>query len=249
MQLNLVTTTGIQGTITVSDALFGAPVNKVLLAQALRVYQARERQGTAKTKTRSEINRTHKKWFKQKGTGNARHGARTPNIFVGGGVSHGPNGLQNWTLSLTTQMKQVALISALSAQASNSLVTEDLLSLKQNKQMRSVMTHAQKTDKKVLVVLPAFNDSVIKAIRNMANVSLITASRLNALEVAMADVVVFPSESLKVLEDRINGVKKVAKPVEKVVVAKKAVAKPVAKKAAAAKPAAKKTAVAKAKKA
>jgi large subunit ribosomal protein L4 len=249
MQLNQVTTTGVQGKITVSDTLFGAPVNKVLLAQALRVYQARERQGTAKTKTRSEINRTHKKWFKQKGTGNARHGARTPNIFVGGGVSHGPNGLQNWMLNLTTQMKRGALVSALSAQAANSFVTEDLLTLKKNQQMRALVSHLQTSDQNVLVVLPAFNDSVIKALRNMAQVTLITASRLTAREVAVADVIILANEALTVLENRITKVKaapvvkaekptkakvaKVAKPVaEKKPVAKKAAAKPAAKKPA-----------------
>ncbi len=89
MKLPLLTPTGVTGTISVSEALFKAEVNPILLAQVVRVYLANSRQATSKVKTRSEINRTKKKWYRQKGTGGARHGARTANIFVGRGVSHG----------------------------------------------------------------------------------------------------------------------------------------------------------------
>ena len=86
MKMALLTPTGVTGTTNVSDKLFGADVKLVLLAQAARVYLSNSRQSTSKVKTRSEINRTKKKWYRQKGTGGARHGARTANIFVGGGV-------------------------------------------------------------------------------------------------------------------------------------------------------------------
>ena len=86
MKLQVVHTSGKSTELEVLKSVFGEKPNTSLLAQALRVYQLNQRQGTAKVKTRSEVARTKKKWYKQKGTGGARHGARTPSIFVGGGV-------------------------------------------------------------------------------------------------------------------------------------------------------------------
>lgn len=86
-----------------TSPIFATKPNQALLAQAVQIYLARARQASAKVKTRSEVNRTKKKWFKQKGTGNARHGARTAGIFVGGGVAHGPNGQQHYKLNLAAK--------------------------------------------------------------------------------------------------------------------------------------------------
>src|SRR3989344_1281131 len=126
MTISHLTTSGKLEKKTTSSPLFSVPMNKVLLAQAIRVYQANLRQGTSSTKTRSDINRTKKKWYKQKGTGNARHGARTPSIFVGGGVAFGPNGTTDWSLKLTTAQKQRALVSALSSQAKCMIISDDV---------------------------------------------------------------------------------------------------------------------------
>src|SRR5690554_4960009 len=105
MKLTVITATSKASSIEVSDAVFGQKANPTLLAQAVRVYLSNLRQGTSKVKTRSEVSRTRAKWYRQKGTGNARHGARSAPIFVGGGVAHGPNGQQNWTKSLSRKMK------------------------------------------------------------------------------------------------------------------------------------------------
>jgi len=80
--------------ITAPKELFGEKENPTLLTQALHVYRARSHVGQVLKQTRSEVSRTKSKWYKQKGTGKARHGARTPNIFVGGGLAHGPDGLK-----------------------------------------------------------------------------------------------------------------------------------------------------------
>ncbi|RJR29320.1 50S ribosomal protein L4 [Candidatus Microgenomates bacterium] len=86
--------------------------NTALLAQAIHVYRDRQHAGVSRVKTRGEIARTTKKWFKQKGTGNARHGARSAPIFVGGGVAHGPKGIKR-VLTLSKKMKKKALSAAL----------------------------------------------------------------------------------------------------------------------------------------
>jgi len=79
-----------KGTVSVSEAMFNTHAADQLVAQAVRVYQANQRQGGAKTKTRGEVTGSGRKIWRQKGTGRARHGHRYAPIFVGGGVSHGP---------------------------------------------------------------------------------------------------------------------------------------------------------------
>jgi large subunit ribosomal protein L4 len=204
MKLTTVTTTGTKGSLTANDALFAAEVNPVLLSQAIRVYLSNQRQGTSKVKTRAEIARTKAKWFKQKGTGNARHGARTPNIFVGGGVSHGPNGEQNWQRSLPVRMKRQALIQALSAQAGQVVIANDLTQLSgKTAKAAELVAQAAQADDRVLVIMPAYNETALRALRNIEQVLVTTAERVTALEVSLANVIMMPADSLKVLEQRL----------------------------------------------
>jgi len=196
MKASILPTSNSQTEVLLNDALFGAPVNQVLLAQAIRVYRACLRQGTAKTKTRAEINRTHKKWFKQKGTGNARHGARTPNIFVGGGVSHGPTGHENWWLDMSQTMRRQALVCALSAQAAHVYVTEIPAEAKVARKLLA-------GDFKTLVILSVTEQEVIRGIRNMSTILITTADRLTALDVVSADRVILTSAAMTKLEARL----------------------------------------------
>src|SRR3989337_4392523 len=88
-------------TMTLPKEIFGLPDNPNLMAQAIRVYLANQHQGSKKTLTRGEVNRTTAKVWKQKGTGRARHGSRKAPIFVGGGIAHGPRGVTAASLKLT----------------------------------------------------------------------------------------------------------------------------------------------------
>ena len=189
--------------------LFAGEVKTELLSQAVRVFLSNQRQATAKTKTRSEINRTKKKWFKQKGTGNARHGARTPNIFVGGGVAHGPRGISNWTLKLSAKQKLLALKNALSLQKKNLFLSRDLASLKgKTKEAAALLAQATTETDKVLVVLAKNSDLTFRSLNNLANVLLVTADRLNVLQIATADKIIIDYAALKTLEDRLSVIKK-----------------------------------------
>ena len=201
MQLPVIDSTSKNEKVRVSDTLFSSATSNVLLAQAIRVYLSNLRQGTSHTKTRSEINRTKKKWYKQKGTGNARHGARTPNIFVGGGVSHGPRGNENWSKTLTAKSKLLALKLALSAQKENLLLIKDVSYLKgKTSEAVKLLSVASAKDDKVLVVLAKSSELVLRSLRNMENVLVMTADRINALHVAMADKIIIDLPALKVLE-------------------------------------------------
>lgn len=209
MQLPVIDSTSKNEKIRVSDLLFSDKVVDQLFAQAIRVYQANLRQGTSYTKTRSEVKRTKKKWYRQKGTGNARHGARTPNIFVGGGVSHGPRAIENWSLKLNRKSKLIALQQALTLQKKNLFVSKDIATLKGKTKGadKLISKFSEKTDK-VLVILHKMNETVLRALANLNNVDVTTAERLNVLQVAQADKILIDFSALKTLEDRFNKVKK-----------------------------------------
>ncbi len=197
--------TGTKSTVTVTDTLFAAPVNQQLLSQAVRVYRANSRQGTAKVKTRSEVARTKKKWYKQKGTGNARHGARSAHIFVGGGVAHGPDGNQNWSLSMSQQMKQKALISALSAQSAQCSVCDAVTDLTgKTKDAVSLFTSMGLSDERILIIVDRHVEQLRRATQNLQNVFVTTALKTNAYEIAQANHIVLTSDAITTLELRVT---------------------------------------------
>ena len=243
MQFTVLNTTGKSTTLEASDSIFASKVNKPLVAQAVRVFLSNQRQGTAKTKTRAEIARTKKKWFKQKGTGNARHGARTPNIFVGGGVSHGPTGTQNWTLTISKQMKKSAMIAALSGQKDRIVVTTVLGDIQpKTKDALAFLKKLAPESKRSLIVMHESMENIERGMKNLPQVVLTTVSRVNILDVAFADTIILTKEAVKMLEEKLAAkgartevkaevktetpVKKESKAVvKKVAPAKKAVAK------------------------
>jgi large subunit ribosomal protein L4 len=205
MKLNSLTSTGEKTTLTAPDQVFAAEYNSALLAQAIRVYLANERQGSAKVKTRGEVARTKKKWFKQKGTGNARHGARTPSLFVGGGVAHGPNGTQNWSLALTQTMKRQALCQALSRQAENIIVCDSIEKLDgKTATAVKVLKKIVPTGGKILVILSESDERVMRGLRNLQLVWPVNADRLNVLHVAGANAIIMTSHSVKKLTERLT---------------------------------------------
>lgn len=224
MTLKSITTTGKQGK-EVTTSLFEKVSHLNTVAQAIRVFLSNQRQGTAKVKTRSEVERTKKKWYRQKGTGGARHGARNANIFVGGGVVHGPTGLTDWTLKMSKPMKISALRTALSVQAQdgNLMVVEGLEKVEgKTKEVATMLKVMEMTDLKTLIVLDKTLENLVRAARNIETVLCTRADRLNTFEVMNANKVIMTPEALKLLEERLG--KKVreieAKPIKKV--AKKA---------------------------
>src|SRR5207248_616028 len=95
------------GKVSLPKEIFAETVNKKLLAQAVRVYLANKRQGNASTKTRGEVEGSTRKIYRQKGTGNARHGSIRAPIFVKGGIVHGPRP-RDFSLGLSKKMRRKA---------------------------------------------------------------------------------------------------------------------------------------------
>ena len=107
-----------KGSINLPSGVFGVKPNKKLIAQAVRVYLANQRQGTSSTKTRGDVIGSTRKIYRQKGTGRARHGAIKAPIFVGGGIALGPHP-RDLSLKFPQKMRKAALFSALSEKAKN----------------------------------------------------------------------------------------------------------------------------------
>ncbi|MBP7700643.1 50S ribosomal protein L4 [Candidatus Woesebacteria bacterium] len=204
MKIKSITATNKLSSITVSDEVFGSKTNDQLLSQAIRVYLSNKRQGTSKVKTRGEVTGSRKKIWKQKGTGNARHGAKSAPIFVGGGVAHGPKGIENWDLKLSRHMKKKALIVALSLQVENIYASDNLTGMDgKTKTAATLLNELKITDKKVLIVVDDVNELVRRSFRNIKRVTVMQVSLLNALNIASADAVIFSKDAIKSLETRL----------------------------------------------
>lgn len=190
--------------ISLPAKIFGAKINPTLLAQAVRVFLSNQRKAQARTKTRAEVSRTKAKWYRQKGTGRARHGARSAPIFVGGGRAHGPTGLENYQMALPKKMGQVALISALSSRARDKeiIVVEGLEKVKKTKEMKEMLKKIEEKKQKLLLVLPEKLKNVILAARNIPVLRILEVKSLNTYEVLKAGKILITKEGIKKLEEK-----------------------------------------------
>lgn len=151
--------------MTLPKGLFDVKVSPALLAQAVRVYLGNQRRAHAKTKTRAEVAKTTAKMYKQKGTGRARHGSYAAPIFVGGGISHGPDGGQNYRMGLSKKMRRLALLGALTEKAKEKKV--------------AMFEKTAPAGEKTLVVTGAGEEKIRREIRNRENITVVTAGSLN----------------------------------------------------------------------
>jgi large subunit ribosomal protein L4 len=189
------------GEIELTAGIFEVPVNIPLMHQALEYQLANARAGTHKVKSRGEINRTKMKWYRQKGTGRARHGSRNAPIFVGGGVAHGPTP-RSYAKQMPRKMRRAAIRSALSAKVDDGQLTVvDDIKIADAK-TKSVAAVLQSLGLKgsVLVLLPEANEAVEKAARNLPQVRVLRANYVNIRDLFTHDDVLVPLDSLRVLE-------------------------------------------------
>lgn len=178
-------------------AEFDGEVNGALLKQAIHVYRDRQHKGTAKVKTRAEVDITKKKIYRQKGTGGARHGASSAPIFVGGGVTHGPKGIKR-VLELPRDMRRKALLSALITKAKEQrvVIAEGLSHVSKTKDAQKIISKVQKTNPKAtrfVFVLKEHSPKVHKALRNIPNSKISLYSHLNALDVFLGGMILMDS--------------------------------------------------------
>lgn len=185
-------------------SIFNLEVSPSLIAQAIYVYQENSHVGISKVKTRGEVVATKKKVYKQKGTGNARHGAKSAPIYVGGGVVFGPQGLKLSTKSLNKKMKLKALLGILSIyKKEDRLSLLDIASIKDQSSKSAVK--ALGTDKLALVHFQE-DPKTLKAIGNLDSVVLLSANRLNVYKVATSPKLVITPKAYTHLTERLKSV-------------------------------------------
>lgn len=181
-----------------------------LIAQAVHVYQDRSHPGLAKAKTRGEISRTTKKVYKQKHTGNARHGSKRAPIFVGGGVTHGPKGFKR-ELILPQGMRKGALEAALALKKEEKLLTiADFTGVVKTKDALTRIPVA----KRVTVALIDTNKQAFRALRNVAHISVFYKKDLNARQVFLGGHLVMEEAGAKAKAETTKE-KKIVKSVKK----------------------------------
>jgi large subunit ribosomal protein L4 len=195
------------GQIEVSDEVFGAPVNKPLMHQALVRQLSNARLGTHKTKTRGEVRGGGRKPWKQKGTGRARQGSTRASQWVGGGTAFGPLP-RTYVKAMPKKMHRAALRSALSVKAgAGQIVVLDGLSLQEPKtavaakMFKALGIGAQN----VLFVVADRNDNVDRSVRNLPLVKLLEPGYLNVRDLLGYDVLVLAKDAVEVVESWLGG--------------------------------------------
>lgn len=184
-------------------ALVGEEKGRQAVHDLVTAYRANRRSGTAHTKTRGEIRGTGKKMYKQKGTGNARHGDRKAPIFVGGGVVFGPRN-RSYAKSVPKSVRKLAMRRVLGdLTRAEKILTVDSFSIAdgKTKSFISELKNITDCDRKVLLV-GNFDDSTKLAARNVAWTQLVTPSELNVEQLLLSRVVILVGDSVEVLAQR-----------------------------------------------
>ena len=189
--------------INLNEEIFGITPNNNVLNDAIILTMASLRQGTHKTKNRSEVSGGGRKPWRQKGTGRARQGSIRAVQWVGGG-RYGTPVPRDYSIKQNRKERQLAIKSALSEKvAANELLVIDKLEVAspKAKDMVKVLETLKVADKKVLLVVKEFDDNLILASRNLQNVVLILADEINVLDIVGTDVMVITEEAIKYVEE------------------------------------------------
>jgi large subunit ribosomal protein L4 len=183
------------------DEIFGIEPNVPIMHQALVRQQANARLGTHKAKTRGEVSGTTAKWYRQKGTGRARHGDRKAPIFVGGGQAHKPVP-RDYTQKMPRKMRRLALRSALSAKAAAAeIILLDDLNFEGYKTSETVsLLKNLEVQGSAVILLPEHNENVERSARNLENVKTLRAHYLNIRDLLGHDYIIMSKSALSVIE-------------------------------------------------
>ena len=194
---------GDAGEIDLDDGIFGLDPRADLIHRVVVWQLAKRRAGTHKTKTRGEVNRTTKKVYRQKGTGQARHGARSAPLYVGGGKAMAPV-VRSHEYDLPKKIRSAALRHALSAKAKESkLVVLDAAAVDQVKSGALARRLAKLGEGHVLVVDGAFDEKFALSARNLPKVSLLPVEGLNVYDVLRRDTLIVTKSGIKAIEERL----------------------------------------------
>ncbi len=189
------------GAVELPAGIFEAKVNRDLMHQALVRQLANARRGTHKAKTRAEVNLSGAKWYRQKGTGRARHGSKKAPILVGGGVAHGPRP-RSYAKDMPRKMRRAALRSALSVKAiDGNIILLDKLEMKQIKTKEMAETiDVLSGPRSALVLMAESDENVELSARNIPDVKTLHASYINIRDVLGHQKVIIPLDALDMIQ-------------------------------------------------
>lgn len=188
--------------IKLAKELWGIEPNDAVLYDALRLTMNNSRQGTADTKTRSEVSGGGRKPWRQKGTGRARQGSTRAPHWPGGGIVFGPHP-RSYAIKMNRKERRLALKSALAYKAIESkMIVVDKLEVAstKTKDMKAILS-ALNVDKKVLIVVDELTDNLILSSRNLKNVLLLSVDEINTYDVVYADTLIITEAAVKALEE------------------------------------------------
>ena len=192
--------------VTLNESIFGIEPNDHVLYLDVKQYLANQRQGTAKSKERSEHAGSTRKLGRQKGGGGARRGDINSPVLVGGGRVFGPKP-RDYRFKLNKKVKVLARKSALSykAQENAIVIVEDFtFDAPKTKEFVNVAKNLKVDGRKTLLVLPEVNKNVYLSARNLQRSEIALAAQLNSYKVLNADVMVITENSLKAIEAVLN---------------------------------------------
>ena len=189
--------------INLNEEVFGITPNNKVLKDAIDLTLASLRQGTHKTKNRSEVSGGGRKPWRQKGTGHARQGSIRAVQWVGGG-RYGTPVPRDYSKKQNRKERQLALKSALSGKvADKELIVLESITLKtpKTKDMVKLLEDLKIADKKVLLVVKELDENLILASRNIPTIILISSSEINVLDVVATDMLVMTKDALQEIEE------------------------------------------------
>ena|SRR3989338_2037513 len=192
-------------TFDLDKDIFDGRVNKKVIYQAVNAYNANRRQGTASTKTISEVSGGGKKPWAQKGTGRARHASIRSPLWPGGGKIFGPHP-RDYRCSIPKKMSRLALVSCLNSKVNEkNLIGIDSLSMDapKTKNFKAIL-EALKLKGKILFILDSLEENVRLAARNLGGVNLKGVKDFNAMDLLVSDKVVVSKAALSKLPERLK---------------------------------------------
>ena len=192
--------------VTLDENVFGVTPNDHAIYLDVVQYLANQRQGTSKTKDRSEVAYSTKKLGRQKGGGGARHGSLKANIFVGGGRVFGPKP-RLYRTKLNKKVKSLARCSALSYKAQENAITlvePFVMEAPKTKELLSILENVKAGTRKVLVVLPENSTNIFLSSRNLPEVKVITVDEINTYTIMNANSLVMIDGVQDILSARVK---------------------------------------------
>ena len=190
-------------TIELPDDIFGIEPNDHAIYLAVKQFLAAQRQGTHKVKTRLEVKGSSKKLHKQKGTGGSRKGNIRNPLYKGGGTIFGPKP-RDYDFKLNRKVKDLAKMSALSHKAKEEaiVIVEDVqLDSPKTKDALEILKSLKVEDKKVLFVLPEYNDNLHLSLRNVPHVDTVLLADINTYGLVNAEVLVLSETAAKLFSE------------------------------------------------